>query len=783
MKRILLLNILLCLVVSLSAQKVISYKGPDGHTVTYRLYEQPATAEVAPPKEDHHKHYEYETLVIPEHVVYKGKNYTVTSLGRGALDDWYDKKARKYAYIKSITLPKTLKSINTDALYSKTEIYISDLDAWCRINRGCFRIDKLYHNGNLVTRVVFPDTERISDWAFYSYKPLESVVIPNSVTSIGSYAFDGTGLTSLKIPNSVKYIDPGAFSGTKIKELVIPNTVIELNRYSGTGAFRYCEELEEVEINMSGEISKGAFSGCSKLKKVIIGPSVTGIAEGAFSDCKVLTNVIIKNNPSLTIEGYAFDGCIALTNVQGLTDKSKVDTNAFAFKKTPSGRNSTPFSFADYKKTFTYYTATKLPVIIEQWQKKAEFETTEQWKARLTESNRNAKVKEVVASLKNEYIANWKAAEPAPELLPYDADKAIFTVRIGSENLYVKVPYNEAQQFKAAFKPESIQTTYDIVNDRLAIVGRTCQLDGKMYPTTNTYAKADNLDYLALNLPPLEMDFGSAFTNAAATQPKAPTDLTIDQNIPTANVTNSNTFAVIIGNENYSLVAKVPYAKNDAQVLAEYCRKTLGLPAKNVRTYGDATYAMMMTAVKDIQDIAKAYNGNINVIFYYAGHGIPDEQEKGAYLLPVDADGRQTNFCYPVSKLYQELGSMNVKSVVVLMDACFSGALRGDGMLMSARSVALKPKVEAPQGKMVVLTAASGDETAYPYEEKGHGMFTYFLLKKLRDTKGNCTLGELSDYIQSNVKQQSVVVNRKSQTPTISSSVSIADSWKGLKLK
>jgi hypothetical protein len=84
---------------------------------------------------------------------------------------------------------------------------------------------------------------------------------------------------------------------------------------------------------------------------------------------------------------------------------------------------------------------------------------------------------------------------------------------------------------------------------------------------------------------------------------------------------------------------------------------------------------------------------------------------------------------------------------------------------------------------MVVMTAACGDETAFPYAEKGHGMFTYFLLKKLRDSKGNCSLGELSDYIKTNVQQQSIVVSRKSQTPTINVASSLEESWKSMKLK
>jgi len=62
---------------------------------------------------------------------------------------------------------------------------------------------------------------------------------------------------------------------------------------------------------------------------------------------------------------------------------------------------------------------------------------------------------------------------------------------------------------------------------------------------------------------------------------------------------------------------------------------------------------------------------------------------------------------------------------------------------------------------MVIITAAQGDETAFPYKEKGHEMFTYYLLKKLQESKGNCTLEKLGDYIKTNVRQQSVFVNHK----------------------
>ena len=84
---------------------------------------------------------------------------------------------------------------------------------------------------------------------------------------------------------------------------------------------------------------------------------------------------------------------------------------------------------------------------------------------------------------------------------------------------------------------------------------------------------------------------------------------------------------------------------------------------------------------------------------------------------------------------------------------------------------------------MVIFSAASGDETAYPYKEKGHGLFTYYLLKKLQESKGEATLQEIGDYVTEEVRRQSQVVNRKLQTPTVSASATMGDGWKEMKLK
>ena len=136
-----------------------------------------------------------------------------------------------------------------------------------------------------------------------------------------------------------------------------------------------------------------------------------------------------------------------------------------------------------------------------------------------------------------------------------------------------------------------------------------------------------------------------------------------------------------------------------------------------------------------------------------------------------------------MSQLYDELSGLKAQSVVAFLDACFSGAKRSGGMLASARGVAIKARADQPKGNLVVFSASQGDETAFPYKGQSHGMFTYFLLKKLQESNGDATLGELGDYIQSNVRQRSIVENSKSQTPTVVPSASVAGDWREIKLR
>lgn len=257
----------------------------------------------------------------------------------------------------------------------------------------------------------------------------------------------------------------------------------------------------------------------------------------------------------------------------------------------------------------------------------------------------------------------------------------------------------------------------------------------------------------------------------------------IDKDIPVSTVINDKTFAVIIANENYQNVADVPYAINDGGVFRNYCERTLGIPSRNIHYVTNATLNNIHGEINWLENVLRSYEGLAKAIFYYAGHGIPDESSKDSYLLPVDGIGTNTRTGYKLENLYASLGSLPSQSVTVFLDACFSGANRNGEMINpNLRGVVIRANTSVPSGNMVVFSAAQNYETAMPYKEESHGMFTYFLLKKLQETAGDVSYEELIDYVQRNVRQRSSVLG-KTQTPTITPSPSIGDRWKGWRVR
>ena len=195
-------------------------------------------------------------------------------------------------------------------------------------------------SGTMITTMEIPDyITCIEDHAFTRCS-LTSVIMLDSVTSIGWRAFyECSSLTSVTIPDSVTSIEVGAFDGcSSLTSVIIPNSVTSISEH----AFQRCYALTSVTIPDSvTSIGDGAFSNCAALTSVNIPSSVTSIGTGAFSGCKSLASVTIPDSVT-SIGVYAFDladhaGVSALTSATipaatsiGLWDPP---TNSVVFRK------------------------------------------------------------------------------------------------------------------------------------------------------------------------------------------------------------------------------------------------------------------------------------------------------------------------------------------------------------------------------------------------------------------------------------------------------------------
>ena len=180
-----------------------------------------------------------------------------------------------------------------------------------------------------LTSLVIPDSvTNIGDYAFSGCSSLSSVVIPDRVTSIGDCAFENcSSLTDIVIPDGVTNIGKCAFEGCRsLTDIVIPDGVTSI----GDCAFANCFSLTGIVIpdSVTG-IGKFAFSGCSSLSSVVIPDSVSCIGSGAFKNCSSLSSLVIPDCVT-SIGNYAFAYCKSLTDIVIPNSVTSIGDNAFS---------------------------------------------------------------------------------------------------------------------------------------------------------------------------------------------------------------------------------------------------------------------------------------------------------------------------------------------------------------------------------------------------------------------------------------------------------------------
>lgn len=242
--------------------------------------------------------------------------------------------------------------------------------------------------------------------------------------------------------------------------------------------------------------------------------------------------------------------------------------------------------------------------------------------------------------------------------------------------------------------------------------------------------------------------------------------------------------AVIIGNRNYqdSDIPTVDFAHRDAEAFRLFARNVLKIRDENILFLKDATQARIEAAFgrrgnhrgKAFQYVRPEVS---DLYVFYSGHGVPGKTDGRRYILPVDAEIETSDINgFPLDVLYENLGKINARNVVVFLDACFTGNSDGGELIKDASGIQVLAQSSQNQSNLTVLTAASHDQLASWDREAGHGLFTEYLLRGLYgkadeadfgDEDGQVTSRELADYLKSEMRYRARRVFNREQMPTL----------------
>ena len=249
---------------------------------------------------------------------------SVTSIGAGAF--------RQCWRLTFVSIPNSVTSIGEGAFSGCSGLTSIKVDSGNKYydSRDASNAIIETKNNTLIAgckNTIIPNSvTSIGSYAFQQ-SGLTSITIPSSVTSIGEHAFSYCGLTSITIPSSVTLIGSSAFSGCSgLTSITIPSSVTSINSY----AFSGCSGLTSITIPSSVTlIGSSAFSGCSGLTSITIPSSVTSIEMSAFWNCSSLTSITIPSSVK-SIDSFAFYGCSGLTSITIPSSVTSINSYAFS---------------------------------------------------------------------------------------------------------------------------------------------------------------------------------------------------------------------------------------------------------------------------------------------------------------------------------------------------------------------------------------------------------------------------------------------------------------------
>ncbi len=234
-------------------------------------------------------------IVIPSHVEVNNKQFTITTIGEGAF--------AKRELLKSLTIPPTINKIKQNAFYETdlNEIFISDINAWCKIEMSGYTTPD--YNG--ISYLWHSNPIKENTTVYVNNKIIEDLIISEPVDSIQSCVFYNFKCKSVNLTDYVKHVGTMAFSNSSLSTLIIGNGIENV----GNSAFANCINLSSVEFGKNiKKIGDGAFARCSNLSSVKLDNNLKIIGNAAFYGCSKLSDIDFGNNVT-HIYNNAFIGC------------------------------------------------------------------------------------------------------------------------------------------------------------------------------------------------------------------------------------------------------------------------------------------------------------------------------------------------------------------------------------------------------------------------------------------------------------------------------------------
>ena len=270
--------------------------------------------------------------------------------------------------------------------------------------------------------------------------------------------------------------------------------------------------------------------------------------------------------------------------------------------------------------------------------------------------------------------------------------------------------------------PDSVwAVSYQAANHFLSAVRKSRWLKGATMDMAPLKGNESSVNVMAMVQAATRQVLEAQKTDApktAAEKPKIVSD--IDNPRYTAKE-NPNNYALVIGIEKYANIPDASFAEHDADAVKKHLL-ALGYPERNVIAI-TGQQAVRSSIVKYVETwLPRNLTEDSRLFVYFSGHGAPDADSGQAYILPWEADPQfLENTAYPIKRLYEKLGQLPAKEIIVAMDSCFSGAGGRSVIAKGLRPLVTNVDIGKPSGKIVVFAAANGDEVTGTESAQGHG--------------------------------------------------------------